>query len=155
MPTEVFVLPAEEYVEDATGGTAYRPKYIDDDRFGGYNSALIPAPDTFPGMSTPSGQVFVAAVTATQAAIDDIVTATDVWAVGRGQNPDVGLSDDAADVAAGQVADYLNGEFRVDPSKISDDATRDAIRKVVRDDTSLEPLTADEWFERLGIDPAN
>lgn len=145
MPQKVIALPAESYTAD-TGDTGYRPKYTDDSRVDGYNSALIPAPSGFPGNSTPSGQIFIANVTATQGAIDDAQAASDVWSIGN---------DTGDDVTPSQAADYLNDEFRVVPSNISDAAVRDAVEKIVAGDRDLEPLTADEWFEQLGLDGGN
>jgi hypothetical protein len=143
MPKKVIALPAEEFTDPSTGEQANRPKYTDRADVQGYNSALIPAPDTFPGTSTPAGEIFVAAVTADQSAIDDAQAAPDVWTIGN---------DTQDDVTPEQAAQFLNDEFRVDPSTITDAATADAIRKIIRD-TELEPLTADEWFEQLGVDP--
>lgn len=146
MPIEIYALPAVEDT-DPTGETFHRPKYVDDTRVDGYNSALIPAPGGFPGTTTPGGQIFVAAVDATQAAHDDAAAQSDVWSIGN---------DSGDDVTPEEAADYLNDHFRVDLSGIDDPDVVAAFETLL---DQLGPeyrrLSASEWFERLGLNGTN
>lgn len=132
MPTEVFAFPAVEDTEP-DGDTFHRPKYVDDDRVEGYNSALIPAPDGFPGTATPGGQIYIVAVTATQDALDAAKAQSDVWSIGN---------ESGDDVTPTQAADYLNQHFR--PQTLAE------LKEALGDD--YRDLSPSEWFERLGLD---
>lgn len=127
-----YALPAVQVTDEATGEQVTQPKYVDNPGVNGYSSALIPAPDGFPGTTTDGGQIFICTVDAPQSVHDSANAQSDLWTIGT-------EADD--DVTPQQAADYLNQEFR--PQNFTE--LKEALGDEYRD------LSAGEWQEQLGI----
>lgn len=132
MVQKMYVLPPTEVEDDATGEMITIPKYMDNPDVDGFNTATVPAPESWPGATMDNGDVFIAKVEATQAVHDSASGLTDVWSIGTGTGDDV---------TPDQAADFLNQKFR--PQNFAE--LKEALGDEYRD------LTGQEWIEQLGL----
>jgi hypothetical protein len=141
--TKVYVLPVVQTTDSTTGEEVSQPKYVDRKDVEGFNGSLISKPPDFPGFSNVSGQVYVASVTAEEPIHDEAIIDVDTWLVGESER---------STVTPEQLAEYLNDEFRIDLSGITEQAVVQAFEELSEQlGPEYRRLTPEEWANRLGF----